>query len=82
MTHEMVKEWTKRASTQMNRMHGGGRGAPGPDPLRRLPLPLEIGWKVPDHGRQRLPQEILLDRVEGEKTFFSPDVFILKMLSF
>ena len=51
-------------------------GSPGPDPLRRLPpLPLppppslEIGWKVPDHGRQR---EIMLELAEGEKMGFHP----------
>ena len=48
-------------------------GSPGPDPLRRPPPPsLEIGWKVPDHGRQRRPKENLLELVEGEKMGFHP----------
>ena len=49
-----------------------------------LPLPppsLEIGWKVPDHGRQRRPKQILLELVEVEKVGFHP-VSILKILSF
>ena len=39
-----------------------------------LPPPpsLEIGWKVPDHGRQRRPKEILLELAEGEKMGFHP----------
>ena len=47
-------------------------GAPGPDPLRRLPPPplLGFGPEVPDHGRQRRPKEILLDLIEGEKMGF------------
>ena len=51
-------------------------GTPAPDPLRRPPPPsppppsLEIGWKVPDHGRRRRPKEILLDLVQGEKMGF------------
>ena len=49
-------------------------GSPAPDPLRRLPPPppLEIGWKVPDHGRQRRPKGNLLELVEGEKMGFRP----------
>ena len=50
-------------------------GAPGPDPLRRLPPPPSLpgfGPEVPDHGRRRRPKEILLDLVEGEKLGFCP----------
>ena len=48
-------------------------GSPAPDPLRRLPPPsLEIGSKVPDHGRRRRPKQILLELVEGEKMGFYP----------
>ena len=36
------------------------------------PPPLEIGWKVPDHGRRRRPKQILLELVEGEKMGFHP----------
>ena len=36
------------------------------------PPSLEIGWKVPDHGRRRRPKEILLDLVEGGKMVFHP----------
>ena len=36
------------------------------------PPSLEIGPKVPHHGRQRRPKEILLDLVEGEKLGFCP----------
>ena len=36
------------------------------------PPSLEIGWKVPHHGRRRRPKEILLDLVEGEKMGFRP----------
>ena len=32
--------------------------------------PLEIGWKVLDHGRQRRRKKNLLDLVEGEKMGF------------
>ena len=48
--------------------------SPGPDPLRQLapPPPLEIGWKVPDHGCRRRPKENLLDLVEVEKLGFHP----------
>ena len=40
-------------------------GTPAPDPLHRLPPPppppsLEIGWKVPDHGRRRRPKKFCL----------------------
>ena len=51
----------------------GGGGAPGPDPLRPLPpppLPPGIGPRVPDHGRQRRLQQILLHLVEGDKMGF------------
>ena len=45
-------------------------GGSGTDPLRRLPPPsLEIGWKVPDHGRLK---QILLELVEGEKMGLHP----------
>ena len=59
--------------------HGGLAGTgpftPTPPPL------LEIGLKVPDHGRQRRPKEILLELVEDENGF-PPHVSILKILSF
>ena len=59
------------------RTHGGGGAGTGPftptlPPLPPPPPSLEIGWKVPDHGRQRRPKEILLDLVEGEKMVFHP----------
>ena len=50
--------------------HGGLAGTrpfmPTPPP------PLEIGRKVPDHGRRRRPKQILLEFVEGEKMGFHP----------
>ena len=50
--------------------HGWGAGT---GPFTPTPPPsLEIGWKVPHHGRQRRPKEILLDLVEGEKMGFRP----------
>ena len=58
-----------------------GGGAPGPDPLRRLPPPPPCRVLAPncrtmgaegDHGRRRRPKEILLDLVEGEKLGFCP----------
>ena len=55
-------------------LSGPRGGAPGPDPLRRLPPPSLLGFgpEVPDHGRRRRPKEILLDLVEGEKMGFHP----------
>ena len=57
-------------------IHATG-GSPAPDPLRRLPPlppppPLEIGPKVPDHGRRRRPKQILLEPVEDEKMGYHP----------
>ena len=39
-----------------------------------LPPPSLLGFgpEVPDHGRQRRPEEILLDLVEGENMGFHP----------
>ena len=48
-------------------------GLAGTGPFTPTPPPsLEIGWKVPDHGRQRRPKQILLELVEGEKMGFHP----------
>ena len=41
-------------------------------PLPPPPPSLEIGWKVPDHGRRRRPKQILLELVESEKMGFHP----------
>ena len=53
--------------------HGGLAGT-GPFPPTPPPPPpsLEIGWKVPDHGRRRRLKQILLELVEGEKIGFHP----------
>ena len=47
-------------------------GAPGLDPLPPPPSLLEFGPRVPDHGRQRRPEENLLDLVEADKMGFHP----------
>ena len=56
--------------------HGGLAGTRPftltPPPSPPPPPSLEIGWKVPDHGCQRRPREILLELAEGEKMGFHP----------
>ena len=78
-SHPRVRSRSKKntMASSMTRDHGGGRRdrtlyADSP-PLPPPPPPsLEIGWKVPHHGRRRRPKQILLDLVEGEKMGFRP----------
>ena len=69
------------AARSLGNLHDCGTftgGSPAPDPLRRPPPPpppphsLEIGPKVPDHGRRRRLKQTLLEPVEGEKMGYHP----------
>ena len=69
---EGLKHRRSSGELQHGGLAGTGPFTPTPPPSPPPPPSLEIGWKVPDHGRQRRPKQILLELVEGEKMGFHP----------